>query len=335
VLACTHETAPLPVREKLAIAAERAASFREQLRALPGVNGVVVLGTCNRVEIYLAAAAAALPALRNAVPALLAAHQSLAAGVLAAHCRWLEGTRALEHLFHVAAGIDSQMVGESEILGQVKDAYADALARRETGPALNRAFQKSFQAAAWAQTRTGIARGQTSIGSVAVELATRVFGDLSRSRVLVLGTGEVGRKTAQAFVSRGARGLAVASRTFEHARALAEGVGGEAVDLAAALASLGKHDIVIGSASTTGALLSTDAVRAAAAARASEPLFLIDLGIPRNFPPDSAAIPGVYLYNLDDLSGIANENLRARLAGVERVKTLLAARAARVWERIQ
>jgi glutamyl-tRNA reductase len=333
-LAFTHETAPLPVREKLAIPAEEAAGFSAMLRALPGVTGVVFLGTCNRVEIYFSATPESLPVLREAVPAMLAARQALAPGVLAAHCRWLEGQAAIQHLFHVASGLDSQMVGESEILGQVKDAYAAALLRRETGTALNRVFQKSFQAAAWAQSCTAIARGQVSIGNIAVELATRVFGDLSQSRVLVLGLGEVGRKTAQAFVSRGAGGIAIASRDMAKACDIAPSIGGFPVGLSTALHSFGTYDIVIGSAAVPAALVSVDDVRAAATIRAGAPLFLIDLGLPRNFPPGAATLSGVYLYNLDDLSGIANENLRARLAEVNRARAGLAARAARVWQRI-
>ncbi|MDR3229111.1 MAG: glutamyl-tRNA reductase [Puniceicoccales bacterium] len=354
VLACTHETTPLALREKLAIAPERAAVFYKKLRALPGVAECVVLGTCNRLEIYVATAAppprlarertaplvvAAPPPASFVAPpecliALLAEHQTLAAGVLAAHCRWFADVAAVEHLFRVGAGLDSQMVGESEILGQARDAYAEALARGDTGPVLNRVFQKSFQAAAWARTHTPIGQGQVSIGSVAVEMATRVFGNLAGSRVLVLGTGEVGRKTAQAFVSRGAGSLTVASRTFANALALAASVGGTAVEMADALAALGGYDIVIGSAATTEALTTANAVRLAARARAGEPLFLIDLGLPRNFPPDSATIPSVYLYNLDDLSGIANENLRARRAGMNAAKTILAGKAARLWERV-
>jgi glutamyl-tRNA reductase len=338
-LVCTHETAPLAVREKLALAPERAAEFYAKLRAVPGVAECVVLGTCNRVEIYVAGNRDEIAPLRERIAALLAAHQSLAAGVLAAHCRWLDGVSVLEHLFNVAAGLDSQMVGESEILGQVREAYAEALARNDTGATLNRVFQKSFQAAAWARAHTSIGHGQVSIGNIAVELATRVFGDLGGCRALVLGTGEVGRKTAQAFVSRGARSLTVASRTFENAVALAGSVGSadvkpNAIPLDEALRTLGAYDIVIGSAATTGALTSAAAVADAARARAGEPLFLIDLGLPRNFPPDSATIPCVYLYNLDDLSGIANENLSRRRAGVEAAKTILAEKASRVWQRI-
>ncbi|MDR2845435.1 MAG: glutamyl-tRNA reductase, partial [Puniceicoccales bacterium] len=326
VLACTHETAPLAVREKLAVPQERAGAFCERLRALSGVSEAVVLNTCNRVEIYTAAAAS-----HEAVLELFAAHQTLPSDVVAAHSRWLSGLPAVEHLFHVAAGVDSQMVGEAEILGQVKDAYAAALARRTTGAVLNRVFQKSFQAAAWVRTYTAVGQGQVSVGNVAVELATRIFGELAASRVLVLGTGEAGRKTAQAFVSRGARAITVASRTFDNARALAAEVGGGAVELAAALGALAQHDIIIGSSAVSVSLASADAVRAAAQLRAGEPLFLIDLGMPRNFAPESAAVSGVYLYNLDDLSAIANENLRARLAEVARARAALDARAARTW----
>ncbi|MDR1816595.1 MAG: glutamyl-tRNA reductase [Puniceicoccales bacterium] len=346
VLTCTHETAPLSVREKLVLAPERADAFLARLRALDGVAESVLLSTCNRVEIYISPATGSTGsgggggttggALRDALLELIATHQRLDPHVVAAHCRWHAGPPALEHLFLVAAGLDSQMVGESEILGQTKDAYAEAFARGDTGPVLNRAFQKSFHAAAWVRTHTPIGQGQVSIGSVAVELATRVVGDLAPRRVLVLGTGEVGRKTARAFVSRGARSLTIASRTIENARALAglAGAGATAAPLAEALRSLGEHDVVIGSSSAPSPLLPPDAVREAAARRAGAPLFLFDLGMPRNFPPDAGALPGVYLYNLDDLSRIANENLRLRLAGVEQARAALAERAGKLWERL-
>ncbi len=216
----------------------------------------------------------------------------------------------------------------------MKDAYAAALARQTTGAVLNRTFQKSFQAAAWVRTNTGIGQGQVSIGNVAVELATRIFGELGATRVLVLGTGEVGRKTAQSFASRGAGGLTVASRTFDKARALAGEIGGGAVELAAARGTLERHDILVGSATVREPLVDLETLHRAVAARRGEPLFLIDLGLPRNFPPEAATLPGVYLYNLDDLSAIANENLRHRLAEVEKARGILSQRAAQLWERL-
>jgi glutamyl-tRNA reductase len=322
------------MREKLALAPEDLSTFYGRLLALPNVAEALVLGTCNRLEIYVAAAAGmALPP-PAAIQSLLAEHQTLDVALVAAHGMWLEGCAALEHLFQVASGLDSQMVGETEITGQVKDAYADALARHTTGAVLNRIFQKSFQAAAWVRTYTGIGGGQVSVGNVAVELAARIFGNPADCRVLVLGTGEAGRKTAQAFVSRGARALTVASRTFDNARALAAETGGAAVELSTALDSLARHDIIIGCSSVTSPLVTQARAHAAAQARTDGPLFLIDLGMPRNFSPETAATPGVYLYNLDDLSAIANENLRARLAEVGKARAALAVRATRLWDKL-
>jgi glutamyl-tRNA reductase len=321
----------MEVRERFAIPAERVGDFYIQLNRLPDVAESVVINTCNRVEIYTVTNKGDST---KEVVDLLVEHNGLDPQLVDKHTRHLQGLSAVEHLFHVAAGIDSQMVGETEILGQIKDAYADALARQATGNVLNRTFQKSFQAAAWAHTHTGIGHGQVSVGNIAVELAMRIFGDLADSRVLVLGTGEVGRKTAQAFASRGARNLTVASRTFENARALAKEIGGGAVEMSAALATLGRHDIIIGSSAVTVPLVNESELRTAAEERQGDPLFLIDLGLPRNFPPANTGLRGVYLYNLDDLSAIANENLRSRLAEVEKAKTAMSSRAARLWEKI-
>ncbi|MDR2429572.1 MAG: glutamyl-tRNA reductase [Puniceicoccales bacterium] len=315
------------VRELLAVAPGGEASFYEAALGVAGVREVVLLNTCNRVEVYVAGRGVDAVALAG----LLARDGGLPVDGVLAHCRWLEGRAAVGHLFGVAAGVDSQMVGEGEILGQVREAYAGALARGATGAVCNRVFQKSFQAAAWARASTGIGAGQVSVGNVAVELAGRIFGELGDCSVLVLGTGDVGRKTAHAFVSRGARAVTVASRTFANARALAAEVGGAAVELAVALESLGRHDVVIGSAAVAAPLVGLDAVRGTVRARARGALFLIDLGLPRNFAAEARWVPGVYLYNLDDLSAIANENLRARLAEVARAKAGLAARADRVW----
>jgi glutamyl-tRNA reductase len=333
-LVCSHTTAPLPVREKLAIEPDKAGEFYARLRAIPGIEETVVLNTCNRVEIYVVATGTAEQTLCDNILQGLAGFRSLATGVVAAHCRWLTSDAVIRHLFHVTAGVDSQMVGETEILGQAREAYADALVRKSSGATLNRIFQKSFQAAAWAHTHTLIGRGQVSIGNVAVELATRIFGKLGSCRVLVLGTGEVGRKTAQAFASRGAPSPSVASRTFENARHLAESISGNAIPLELALSSFNKFDIIIGSATASSPLITAASVHDTIQARAGEALFLIDLGLPRNFSPDAGTIPGVYLYNLDDLSTIANENLRTRQASVELAKKSLDEKASRLMKRL-
>lgn len=328
LLALTHRTAPIEVRERLALSDTQAKRLYADLRAMPGVSECVVLPTCNRIEIYTVSDAA-MPAGRE-LSALATIHE-VDEEFVKAHASDVSGVAAVGHLFEVAAGLDSQMIGEAEILGQVKDAYADALAGEATGPALNRIFQKGFQAAAWARTHTGIGRGEVSIGNVAVELARRIFGELKDSRVLVLGTGEVGEKTAKSFVSRGVTDITVASRTFENAHRLAATFGGAAIELKDALVRAGHYDIVIGAASVEEPLLDAFRMKVASQHRRGDPAFLIDLGLPRNFSSEIAALDGVFLYNLDDLSAIANENLRARMAEVDKARAALLERAGRVW----
>ncbi len=211
-LSATHRTAGLDDRAAFAVPPAGVEAFYAAARE-GGLAEVVLLATCNRLEAYAVGDEAAALTVRAA---LLRA-TGVEPEALDRHLRPIPGLAAVEHLFAVVAGLDSQMVGEVEIAGQVKDAYADALARGLTGPVLNRVFQRAFQAAAWARTHTGISHGHVSIGNVAVDLAERAFGALDAARVLVLGTGDVGRRVVQALVSRGAGQVAVASRTFEHA----------------------------------------------------------------------------------------------------------------------
>jgi glutamyl-tRNA reductase len=225
----------------------------------------------------------------------------------------------------------SDLVGEVEIAGQVKDAYADALARGMTGPVLNRVFQRAFQAGAWARTHTGISQGQVSLGNVAVELAQRVFGSLDEARVLVLGTGDVGRQVVQALVSRGAAQVAVASRTFDNARVLAEEFAGSSLTLADALRQAHAHDVIVGCATVERALLDAVALRESVVRRQGRPLLLVDLGVPRNFDAAARSLEGAYLCDLDDLAAVSNANLKARLAEVDRARAALVEKAARAW----
>ncbi len=238
----------------------------------------------------------------------------------------------VEHVFGVAAGLDSQMLGETEILGQVKDSYADATQRGSAGPVLNRIFQKSFQAAKWARTNTAIGRGAVSVGSVAVELATRMFGDLDRSRLLVLGAGEVGQSVLQALRSRGARNVTIASRTFAHAQELAAAQEAVAAELTRVPALLSESDIVLCAMSTETPVITRPQLAAAAHRRAGVPLFVIDLAVPRNVEPGATELENIFLYNLDDLAAIANENLKSRESAVETCRVTLADKARQVWE---
>jgi len=325
-LSATHRTAGLDARAAFAVTPEGADRFYAAARAA-GLAEAALLATCNRLEAYAVGDEAAALHARAA----LAAAVGSGAVEMDAHLRALPGPQAVEHLFAVVSGLDSQMLGEVEIAGQAKEAYADALARGMTGPVLNRVFQKAFQAAAWARTHTGIGQGQVSIGNVAVELALRAFGPLDAARVLVLGTGEVGRRVAQALVSRGAAELTVASRTFAHAAALAEELGGAALDLATGLAQIHAHDIVVGSSAVERPLVGLASAKAALERRAGRPWLLVDLGVPRNIDPAARALEGAYLADLDDLAAVANSNQRAREAEAARARAALAERAARAF----
>ena len=325
-LSATHHTAGLDERAAFALPAGGADAFYAAAREA-GLRETVLLATCNRLEAYAVGDEAAALHVRAALLRASGADPAM----LDAHLRPLPGLQAAEHLFAVVAGLDSQMVGEVEIAGQAKDAYADALARGMTGPVLNRLFQRAFQAGAWARTHTGISQGQVSLGNVAVDLAERVFGPLTDARILVLGTGDVGRRVVQALVSRGAGQVSVASRTFENARTLAEEFAGSSLLLADALRQAHAHDVIVGCATVERALLDVPALRALVERRQGRPLLLIDLGVPRNFSPDGRALAGAYLCDLDDLAGVANANLRARLAEVDRTRAALAEKAARAW----
>jgi glutamyl-tRNA reductase len=331
LLGASHHTAPLAVRERLALDETRAAGLAEQLRALPGVMEFTLLNTCNRVEIYgVARRSDTLPALRAAVAQTTGCAPAELEGVF----QLRHNHEAIAHLFSVAAGLDSQVVGETEILGQVKAAYDAALARQWTGPVLNRVFQKTFQAAKHIRTHTGIGAGQVSIATVAVDLAGRIFGELDTSRVLVVGAGDIGLKTAQAFQSRGAASITVASRTLSNAEATAAQTGGWAASLAELPELLTAADIVASSTSAPGFVLTADLVAAAMKRRAARPLFLIDLALPRDIDPAAAKLANVFLYNLDDLAAIAEENLAQREAEAAKGRAIVAERTAALWPQV-
>ena len=329
-LSATHRTAGLDARAAFALGPEGIDCFYAAARAA-GLAEALVLATCNRLEAYAVGDEAAALHARTA----LAAAVGSGSGAMDTHLRPLPGRHAVEHLFAVVAGLDSQMLGEAEIAGQVKEAYADALARGMTGPILNRVFQKAFQASAWARTHTGLGQGQVSLGNVTVELAERAFGPLASARVLVLGTGEVGRRIAQALVSRGAAELTIASRTFANAASLASELGGAALELSTGLGQIHAHDLVVGSSAVERPLITLEAARAALERRAGRPWLLVDLGVPRNIDPAARALEGAYLADLDDLAAVANANQRAREVEAARARAALVERAARAFEATQ
>jgi glutamyl-tRNA reductase len=331
VVGATHHTAPIEVREKLTLNPEQAAALQQDLAAVPGLREFTVVSTCNRIEIY---GVGAQSDVATAVQAAFCQRQRFSAATFEKFRITLRDQSAVGHLLEVAAGLDSQMVGETEIFGQVKDAYAAAQARGVTGPVLNRIFQKAFQSAKLARSQTGITEGQVSVANVAVELAANIFGQLAQTRVLLLGAGDIGEKTATAFRSRGAGSLGVASRRMERAMELAGELGASALPFGQHEARLGEFDIVVGSTSAPETVVSAHATRAAMKHRPARPLFFIDLALPRDIDPGVATLENVFLYNLDDLAKIAAENLAARTAEIDKCRALLGGRAEALWQHV-
>jgi len=332
VVGATHHRTPIQVREKLSLDPGALAALHETLSAIEGLDEFTMLSTCNRTEFYgVASSADTVPRLRRA----FCERQNFSETEFTRYALQLEGPRALQHLFEVASGLDSQLVGETEIFGQLKDAYAAAHARRSTGPILNRVFQKAFQAAKHVRTHTAITEGQVSVANVAVELARDIFGQLNRTRVLLLGAGEIGEKTAKAFQSRGVTSLSVSSRRLERAMELASELRAFALPFWLAPAKLPEFDIVVCATAAPSTVVATAAVAAAMHRRAAQPLFLIDLALPRDVEPPVADLPNVYLYNLDDLATIAEANRHSREAEVAKCRELLRNRSETLWSHLR
>jgi glutamyl-tRNA reductase len=331
VIGANHHRAPLDVREKLALADGTAEALHAELATMDGLKEFTVLSTCNRIEFYGVAAA---PGAAERVVAAFCAQQNFAPAEFAKIRLDLRGRDAVQHLLEVAAGLDSQMIGETEIFGQVKDAYAAAQARRSTGPVLNRVFQKGFQAAKHVRTHTAITEGQVSVANVAVDLALTIFGGLKEARILLLGAGEIGEKTAKAFQSRGAATLTVASRRFERAMELAAVLGASAMPFEQRETRLGEFDVVVCATSAPGTVVSLATVKAAMHKRPARPLFFIDQALPRDVDPAVAELENVFLYNLDDLAKIADENRAARQAELAKGRAIIAEKAEALWRHV-
>lgn len=327
----THRLTPLAVREQLALPPGAERELYDELAAVPGLGELAVLNTCNRVEFY---GVADQPAAAAAVQAAFCRHRHFAEDRFIQYRQQHLGLPAVQHLFEVAAGIDSQLIGETEIFGQVKAAYEAAQSRHTTGRILNRVFQKSFQAAKHVRSHTAITNGKVSVANVAVDLAQSIFGRLADTRILLLGAGEIGEKAARAFQSRGAGALTVSSRHLQRAMELAQALNATALPFEHRENHLAGFDVVVCCTSAPGHVLTPAAITAAAGARATRPLFLIDLAVPRDIAPEAGRLPNVFLYNLDDLAAIAAENLAIRESEVAKCRHILAARAEALWRHL-
>lgn len=312
----SHHTANVETRERFGRSLETERLLREN-----GCAEALVLDTCNRVEVY----AAAERELSNHEVAQCVARKldSDVSDDASTFYRY-ENAECAQHLFRVTSGLDSMVVGETEVLGQAKKAYEAARASGAVGPLLHRLFQRAFRVAKQVRTNTEITRGAVSIGSVAVELAGRIFGDLTKCKVLLLGAGEASERTARALVSRGVRDLRVCNRSLNRARELAELVRGDVVPFDQWLEHCGLVDILIMSAATETPLLTRENFEPVAAQRPASPLFIIDIAVPRNVDPDVNDLESVYVYDIDSLQSVAQQAMTMRRQQIAAAEEIIA-----------
>ncbi len=324
VIGLSHRTAPVEVRERFAFADAAIPEALGEIRRRGIAEEAAILSTCNRVEIY----AATQLGEREAVAALRRFLVERSAGGEEAEeiYAWAE-PRSVEHLFAVASGLDSMVLGETEILGQLKKAYELALRHKHTGPRLNKAFQKAFNVAKQIRTETNIQRGSVSVGSVAVELAEKIFSTLSDHPVMVIGAGETSEKTARALLSRGAKSILVSNRSHERAVELARELNGEAILFEDWGAAFGRVDIVISATAAPHYILDRAKLEPLMKLRKNRPLLLIDIAAPRDIDPAVNFLENVYLYNIDDLQGMAEDYLKQRQEEVARCLTIIREKA--------
>jgi len=308
VVGLNHETASVAVREALAFPKDVLGVALERVRLEAGLDEAMILSTCNRVEVYGRSAKNAA----RAVADFLARYHGRAPEEIEKHLYLLEGEQAVRHAFRVAASLDSMVLGEAQILGQVKEAYETAERASSLGAVLNGLRTRSIAAAKRARSETAIGRNAVSLSHVAVELATKIFGALHGRSVLLVGAGKMSELAARQMVRRGARATVLGGRRFEKAEELAMSLGGRAVPFEALRTELGRADIVISGTGAPGVVVLREDVEAAEAARHGRPLFLIDIAVPRDIAEDAGKVAGVFLYDIDDLQKVATANLRER-----------------------
>ena len=314
----SHRTATVGIRERFAIPNTALADYLQRLTRISGVDEGVILSTCNRTEFYIASQAPELAA-GSLLQDLYPDGRSADLDPLVP----LAALQAARHLFSVASGLESMVLGETEIFGQVKRAYETAMRNGTTGKFLNRLFQKSFEVGKQVRATTGITRGSVSVGSVAVGLAEQIFGDLNGSKVMILGAGETSEKTARALRSKGAQQIFVSNRSFERAQRLALAMGGRAIRFDDWANDFRDLDILVSSTSAPHALVTVEKLDPILRGRRDRPLFIIDLAMPRDVDPEVHCLDGVYVYDLDSLQRIADCTLEARKLEAERCESLI------------
>lgn len=307
VAGISFKTAPVALREQLAVAPSRLVETATRLKEQGGLSELVLLCTCNRVELYGVAGQA------EGLVELLASLARTKVEV-APYVYLHTGEAAARHLFSVASGLDSMVLGETEITGQIKTAYETAFSAKLTGRVLNCAFQRAFQVVKAIRTKTLIGRGATSVGSVAVQLAEKIFGgDFHDKTVMIIGAGKMGEACLRHIAKNGVKSIIVANRSLENAEVLAREFGGRAVNyMDDGLAAMVGADIVVSSTGCPETILDREDVEAVMRQRPNRPLFLIDIAVPRDIDQAVQRVENVFLYDIDDLEKLVAENVRMR-----------------------
>jgi glutamyl-tRNA reductase len=327
----SHKTAPIQLREKLAIAESAMSRALQDLQKL-GAAEAMVLSTCNRVEFAISTSDDVDPG--DILDRFLIDWQ-IPATMFDSHLYRLESRDAIRHIFRVASSLDSMVVGEPQILGQMKAAYAVAKAEGSVGGVLEGVLTRAFGAAKRVRTETGIGQMAVSVSYAAVELARRIFGSQSGQRVLIVGSGKMGELAAKHLRRSGANKIFVTNRTQARAEEMARTFDGRVVDYATFPSMLHEIDIVIASSGATQYILTRDDMQRVMAQRRNKPMFLIDIAVPRNIDPTVNDIDGLFLYDVDDLAGVVNENLKERSKQAEQAEAIVAHEVEQMMARLR
>ena len=331
VLGINHRSAPVEVRGQVAFPPDRVGQALDELRQLSGIREAAILSTCNRTELYCARDDTAIDPLAN----WLGSFHRLSPDSLKPHLYTYQDELAVRHVFRVAAGLDSMILGEPQILGQMKDCYQQAIRSQSIDTLVNRLFQHTFSVAKQIRTDTAIGASPVSVAFAAVSLARQIFGDLSRQTALLIGAGETIELTARHLHEREAGKLIIANRTVTRAHDLAAQFAGYGIGLDEIATHLAEADIVIASTGSSTVLLEQDIVRDALRKRKHRPMLMIDIAVPADIDPTVAELDDVYLYTIDDLKQVIEENMRSRQEAADQAEEIIETQAERfmAWTR--
>jgi glutamyl-tRNA reductase len=328
LIGCNHRTAPVEFRERVAFTAEQARHAATSLRERGILQEAVVVSTCNRSELYGVPADSSIPATEAMEEFLTAFHRIPRADLDGRFYHWV-GRDAIQHLYRVAAGLDSMLLGEAEILGQLRTAYSQALDYGSTGPVLNRAFQGALEVGKRIRAETEVGARPMSVAFAGVKLAERVFGNLKGRNALIVGAGAVAEQVVDHLRNRGIGHLQVVNRSHDRAEELARRFDGKAVAWQSLESVLSAPDVIVTSVGGSDPVLTRAMLESALAGRAGRPVFIVDLGVPRNVDSNAAGLYSLYLYNVDDLGEIVEQNRRAREAEIPRAEAIIAEHVAK------